>query len=108
MPKFKISSGNRKELINDFMRIQVSREVTVLEVAIVSWDCQEPYLEWKIFCTWQGIPTASEVGAAKQQALLDKDFFGRCSRCGRLCNSGHMHNDNTCQGCAERYLGIVH
>jgi hypothetical protein len=34
--------------------------------------------------------------------------FRRCTHCGELFEPGHMHDAHTCQGCAERYLGVVH
>jgi hypothetical protein len=29
-------------------------------------------------------------------------------RSGNRGNQGYMHDDHTSQGCAERYLGVVH
>jgi hypothetical protein len=34
--------------------------------------------------------------------------YGKCERCGEKKPPEWMHDDNTCQSCAERYLGVVH
>ena len=100
---------NDAELIADFMRTQVIGNESVLEVAIVVWSGpSHPSLEWRKFRTWATPPEPAEVAAAQVEALADKRFFFDCTRCGERCNKGHQHEKNTCHGCAERYLGVVH
>ena len=45
------------------------------------------------------IESAREIRRAK---------YGKCERCGETQPPEWMHNDKTCQSCAERYLGVVH
>ena len=97
------------ELIADFMRIRLVNGATWLEVALVEWPHpHEPRLRWQQFHTWPGVPAAAKVETVQRLALADPRFFRRCKRCGELCNRGHMHNQNTCQSCAERVLGVIH
>ena len=97
------------ELIDAFMRTRETREGTVLEVAVVEWHGpHEPGLRWEEYQSWVGTPTNDEVKAAQLRALADPEFFMQCNRCGERRNIGHMHDNIICQGCAERYLGVVH
>lgn len=34
--------------------------------------------------------------------------LGLCRSCGRRFVPGHMHENDVCQGCAVRHLGVVH
>jgi type I restriction enzyme M protein len=97
------------ELIDAFMRTRETGEGTVLEVAVVEWHGpHEQGLCWEEYQSWVGKPTDTEVKAAQERALADPELFKQCNRCGELCNVGNMHDDTICQGCAERYLGVVH
>lgn len=42
------------------------------------------------------------AGAQREAALRT------CRLCEQRFTPGHMHDDRTCQGCAERHLGVVH
>jgi type I restriction enzyme M protein len=97
------------ELIDAFLRTRETGEGTVLEVAVVEWHGpHEPGLCWEEYQSWVGTPTDGEVKTAQLRALADPEFFKQCGRCGERCNVGNMHDDTICQGCAERYLGVVH
>ena len=37
-----------------------------------------------------------------------RESFRTCRYCGRTLGPEHMHTNDVCQGCAERYLGVVH
>jgi hypothetical protein len=91
------------------MRIRKTEKGTVLEVAVVEWHGpHEQGLCWEEYQSWVGTPNDGEVKTAQLRALADPEFFKRCGRCGERCNVGQMHDDNVCQMCAERYLGVVH
>ena len=97
------------ELIDDFMRTKSVAGATILQVATVAWSGpHRPSLRWRKFRTWSSTPDPAEVVAAQTETLANPKFFQRCDRCGERNNIGHMHDDHTCQGCAERYLGVVH
>ena len=79
----------------------------VFEVAVVGWESpHEPGLTWKVFRTWKREPGGERLRAAKAAAI--KRYYRTCTHCQELCQLGHMHDRTTCQGCAERLLGVVH
>ena len=45
------------------------------------------------------IDQARAAGIARRQA---------CRYCGETFNPGRIHEEDVCQGCAERYFGVVH
>jgi type I restriction enzyme M protein len=97
------------ELIDASMRTRETGEGTVLEVAVLEWHGpHEPGLCWEEYQSWVGTPSDGEVKIAQLRALADPEFFKKCGRCRKRCNVGNMHDDTICQGCAERYLGVVH
>ena len=79
------------------------------QVGIVTWDgpC-EPRIEWETYRSWLTPPTEKRLQKARAAAISEPRFFRTCSRCHELKNAGHMHDQQTCQSCAERYLGVVH
>ena len=79
------------------------------QVGIVTWDgpC-EPRIGWRTYRSWLTPPTEKRLQKAQAAAISEPRFFQTCTRCGELNNAGHMHDEEICQGCAERYLGVVH
>jgi hypothetical protein len=50
-----------------------------------------------------------EVAHAVEQAVLRRRrSFRWCRTCRRVTPPEHMHDSSECQGCAERYRGVVH
>ena len=79
------------------------------QVATVNWPHpHEPELAWVTFRRWKTVPGPARLQKARTAALANPRFFRICSRCKELNNAGHMHDQQTCQSCAERYLGVVH
>ncbi len=79
------------------------------QVGIVTWNGPHtPVVAWKTYRRWRRQPDAVRLARARASALAEPRFFLICARCGELNNAGHMHDEQTCQGCAERCLGIVH
>ena len=96
-------------LIHDFMRVIEGDGESRLEIAIVGWSGpHSPKLYWKTYRTWSVPPTPQQLSAAHRSALLTPKFFKVCRMCGERRNAGHMHDTETCRGCAERHLGVVH
>jgi len=96
------------DLIADFMRIRNSGATVILEVATVRWSGPHtPRLKWTKYRSWGSVKRA-EVFEAQKDALNDSRFFGVCARCHMKFNRGHMPSDDTCMGCAERDLGMIH
>ena len=79
------------------------------QVGVVTWDGPHtPEIAWKKYRTWLTPPTEKRLQKAREAATAESRFFRTCTRCGKLNNVGHMHDEETCQGCAERHLGVVH
>jgi hypothetical protein len=96
-------------LIERFMQVREEEGRTLLEIAIVEWPHpHEPRLAWHKLRSWAEPPDATILAEAQEKALRNRRFFRDCELCGERCNRGHMHDAKTCQGCAERHLGIVH
>ena len=97
----------RKDPLDHFFRCLPEQGQWIFEVGVVDWPSpSEPCLVWKRFRTWKHEPNPARLRSARTAAT--KRYFRTCTRCGELNNLGHMHDADTCQGCAERYLGVVH
>lgn len=63
-------------------------------------------LNWKrIPADWLTRDLHSLIESARE---LRRAKFGTCERCGKTTPPEWMHDDKTCQSCAERHLGVVH
>lgn len=78
------------------------------QVAVVGWGGHEPELRWKTYRRWRSQPSAGRLARARDSALANPRLFRTCQRCEEVSNAGHMHDQETCQSCAERHLGVVH
>ena len=102
------TDADEQPSIADFVTIDRSGETTaVVAVATVVWDGpHRPALQWSSYDRTFGAELTDEQ--IVHVVSGDSRFFSVCLRCGRLANAGHMHSKSICQGCAERYLGVVH
>lgn len=97
-----------RDLLDGFTRIAARDDGYRFEVGIVTWSHpHEPDAVWKCFRRWKSAPLPERIAAAEKAVLANQRYFRRCATCGELNNAGHMHNAATCQGCAERHLGVV-
>lgn len=79
------------------------------QVGTVQWDGPHtPHIEWKTYRSWRTQPNAARLARARASAIKEARFFRTCKSCDRIRNVGHMHDPQICQGCAERYLGVIH
>ncbi len=86
----------------EFFNLEETPQGWVYRVGVVEWDePHSPRVEWVTLRRWKTIPDASRLARARQAALANLHFFRVCSRCGKLNNIGHMHDDAICQACAE-------
>ena len=98
-----------RDLLESFSRLQRRSSSFALQVGRVTWPTQhEPTVLWQTWRAYPAEPTTEQLEADRAELLADRRYFLRCSRCGERCNIGHMHDDDTCQSCAERYRGVVH
>lgn len=94
--------------LNEYFRCEEQAGTWVFQVGIVNWDCQTPFIKWQTFRRWKTRPNEARLVKARAAAEANPRMFRRCLLCDEICNAGHMHSDDTCQGCAERHLGVVH
>jgi hypothetical protein len=89
-------------------------EVTVAEFAI-AW--RGPYtgsvepiaigtVHWTAISAEAAMRAVKALVSAAREARLSK--FRGCGMCGQSTPPEWMHDDNVCQECAERDLGVVH
>lgn len=95
-----------EEIRQEFIR--VNRPGNRLEVMTISWDGHTPTSTWVLFEELPDNAGPAEIEAAMDRALTSKLFFNRCHRCEQIKPLGWMHDSKVCQGCAERYDGVVH
>lgn len=101
-------SGDPK-LIYDHMRLHSGEGKWALVVAVIHWiSPYEARKEWVPFREWTHEPGPSEIGRAQWEALADPRYFGLCRVCRGRHIQGHMMGNGICQGCGERYFGVVH
>lgn len=95
--------------LSEYFRCEEQAGTWVFQVGIVRWETVcTPSIEWQTYRSWKTRPSEARLAKARAAAEADPRLFRQCTMCIELCNAGHMHSDDTCQGCAERHLGVVH
>ena len=95
------------------VRVRASK-VTVAVFAVVWNGPHTPVVRPKTIgsLNWSRIPasrlTMSLHNLIESARELRLAKYGKCERCGETNPPEWMHDDKTCQSCAERYLGVVH
>lgn len=93
----------------DYVRCVENAAGWNFEVATIGWENPyTPRLTWHVLQSWPTRPTNESIARTRDEVFNDTRYFRQCQRCDRGFCVGHMHNSTTCQGCAERYLGVVH
>ena len=95
--------------LTDYFRCVETEGTWTFDVGLVRWlSPYEPSMHWQPFRRWKTPPGKARLQRARTAAMRDRRFYRTCEHCHEVCNAGHMHDRKTCQGCAERYLGVVH
>ncbi len=95
--------------IDEFFRCVRTGEGWAFQVGVLTWHGPHtPILVWRTFRRWKTMPDKERFDRARRAAKANTRFFRKCARCKRLLNAGHMHDKDTCDSCAEHYLGVVH
>ena len=92
-------------LMRNFVR-ETGQVVEVRVITRISSFTSES--EWIPFEILSPDPTHAELREVKQRALADPRYFTRCEECGGWTPAGLMHDNTTCEACAERTLGVLH
>ena len=95
--------------------VRVSPGKVSVAVFSVRWEGPHtPVVRPKHFATlsWRRLPASTLmmtlhdlIRAARE---VRKATYRRCERCGEMKPPEWMHDEKTCQSCAERHLGVVH
>ena len=95
-----------EEVLKAYTRL---RDGTVLEVMTIDWPHpHQPAKVWHRFRNWKDGPTPNQLERARQQILASKKYFFRCKVCQEICDAGHRHSKDICQGCASERFGAVY
>ncbi|EGU53318.1 hypothetical protein VIOR3934_04254 [Vibrio orientalis CIP 102891 = ATCC 33934] len=93
----------------EFIRLKRGNKKLILQVCTVEWDGpHEPRAKWVTAKTLDSSIELKDLDYEIETLLSNPKFIGFCSKCNDYFPQGTMHSDSYCQGCAERYLGIVH
>jgi hypothetical protein len=98
-----------EELLMEFVRKRYDDEVIVFFVCRIVWDGQHtPVKEWVPVSVLPVMSSPAEIEKAKRALLKRRRFFKVCEMCGERKPDGWMHDNEVCQSCAERELGVVY
>jgi hypothetical protein len=103
-----VPPSNDDEIVADFTRIASSTTGTEIEVLHITWTgSHTPSSNW---CVAARLPAGSApdaIARARHQLLSVREHFRVCKRCNQRTPVGWMCDGRICQGCAERYEGVV-
>lgn len=105
-----LTGGNPGEVI-----VRIGESKVSIAVYSVRWEGPHtPVVRPKQLATlnWKRLTASRTI--IELQSLIEsaveirRSKYGKCARCGETHPPEWMHDENTCQSCAERYLGVVH
>ena len=95
--------------------VRVGRSKVSIALFRVSWDGPHtPVVRPINFATlnWRRLPASTLKMTLHGLIIAVREVrtatYRRCERCGKTKPPEWMHDQQTCQSCAERYLGVVH
>lgn len=84
-------------------------EAIVFFVCQIRWEGPHtPVQEWVPVSVLPAMSSPVEIEKAKRALLKRRRFFKVCDVCGERKPDGWMHDNELCQSCAERELGVVY
>jgi len=90
----------------------VTAEAIELRLPTVEWTkgAHAPRAASRLWrrLTWSKIEEAGIAEVIGLAIAKRRAEFHKCRYCGEMVPPEHRHNRNTCQGCAEKHLGVVH
>ena len=98
-----------KELIERFVRISRNPGHIDIDVNTVGWEGPHtPVDDWKHGARLSIDASSDQIDIEIKRILENKRFFNVCTMCHERKPVGWMHDRDTCHGCAEKHLWIVH
>ena len=96
-------------LTNEFIKVEQSDTKTSILYCVITWPHpHEPKETWNELKSFHAGTNDKEIEEAIINLTKDKRYFLSCEKCNQILPLGLMHNKDFCQGCSERYLGIIH
>lgn len=93
----------------DFIRIKRGNRKLVLQVMQFEWLSSHEFdIKWQTAKTLETSIELNELDKAIEQVLNDARYFAHCSQCHEYSVRSLMYSETHCQGCAQRYLGVVY
>ena len=93
----------------EYIRVKRGNKKLVLQVLKIGWENPwTPVGQWVTAKTLETSVDIAELDKEVSDLIRNSKYFGFCSMCQEFNNSGHMHDESVCQGCAERHLGICY
>ena len=95
--------------------VRISGSKVSIAVFSIRWD--GPYttvVRPKQLATlnWKRLPASTTMmtlhGLVSAAVEIRRAKYRKCERCGETKPPEWMHDDQTCQSCAEKHLGVVH
>jgi hypothetical protein len=95
--------------------VRIKEDILSIAVYSVRWEgSHTPVVRPEDLGTlnWRQLPGSRIIVALhcliESAVELRRSRYGKCVRCRKVTPPEWMHNENTCQSCAERHLGVVH
>lgn len=104
----KTTASKDQALLDDFTRIRIEPDAIVLEIQTLAWDGHTPETHWEEVKRLPPTTKESEITKQHKQLLQRRRFFRVCTVCNERQPNGCMHDDEICQSCAEKTLGVVY
>jgi hypothetical protein len=95
--------------------VRISGSKFSIAVFTIRWDGPHtPVVRPKQLATlnWQRLPASTAMmtlhGLISAAVEIRRAKYRKCERCGETKPPEWMHDEQTCQSCAEKHLGVVH
>ena len=95
--------------------VRISGSKLSIAVYSVQWEGPHtPLVRPKLLATlnWQRLPEATVMLTLHElvsvAVQIRRAKYRKCERCGETKPPEWMHDEQTCQSCAEQHLGVVH
>jgi hypothetical protein len=95
--------------------VRISGSNVSIAVYSIRWEGPHtPVVRPKQLATlnWKRLPASTTMmtlhGLVSAAVEIRRAKYRKCERCGETKPPEWMHDDQTCQSCAEKHLGVVH
>ena len=95
--------------------VRISGSKVSIAVFSIRWDGPHtPVVRPKQLATlnWKRLPASTAMmtlhGLISAAVEIRRAKYRKCERCGETKPPEWMHDEQTCQSCAEKHLGVVH